>query len=385
MEMLSGIGEPAHWAAEDISRGLEQGQSRPGLIGAADIVPLVSDRDLWDMWQLQREDGATAVLDGRSYWFFLAAPRYPDPNQRHDVARIRLLSHGDEGWRDHGDALPDAFTPGSREWSGSATLASDDETVTLYFTASGRREGGPRFEQRLFATEGRLRRATGFVKIEEWTTPNELFAADGTVYAAAREDQPTNGMILGFRDPGYFRDPADGCEYILFSGSAAWTTDIYDGVIGIAQRQGDRWMLLPPLVEAIGVSKELERAHMIARNGLYYLFWSTSAARFAPGIRGQTGLYGMVADRIAGPWTPLNDTSLVAANPPEEPAQAYCWWVTAELDVISFVDQWGMQGRNLSEHPHLLRKQFGGTVAPIFRLHLAGSRATIVPEASMSA
>ena len=193
------------------------------------------------------------------------------------------MSHGSDGRCDHGDALPDGFSPGSREWSGSAVLHSDRNTVSLYFTAAGRREGRPYFEQRLFGTRGQLIRSGDAASIRDWSLPRELFAADGIFYAPAREQVPTSGMILGFRDPGYFRDPADGRDYILFTGSAADAGDAHDGVIGVARRDGDVWTPLPPLVEAFGVAKELERPHIIARDGRYHLFWSTQASRFAPG------------------------------------------------------------------------------------------------------
>ena len=366
--------QPTSWRAETLALGRDQHDCDLPVIGPADVVPMIEGLDLWDMWQLRLADGATAILDGRTWWFFLSAPRFDDPDQRHDYARIRLLSHGADGWRDRGNALPDGFSPGSREWSGSAVLHSDLNTVSLYFTAAGRREGGPPIEQRLFDTRGKLVRSGDAARIEDWSPPRELFAADGIFYAPAREQVPTNGMILGFRDPGYFRDPADGREYILFTGSAAGAGDAYDGVIGIARREGDVWTQLPPLVEALGVAKELERPNIIAYERRYYLFWCTPASRFAPGIPARTGLYGMVAERIAGPWRPLNGSSLVAANPPDEPSQAYSWWVTGELDVVSFVDRWGLSDkRAFTGH-----RRFGGTIAPTARLRLDGDRAAIV-------
>lgn len=374
---LDGLMRPASWRVETVALGRDQRCDLP-IIDLADVVPLIEGVDLWDMWQLRHVGGATAILEGRSYWFFLAAPRFDDPEQRHDHARIRLLSRGSDGWRDHGNALPDEFSPGSREWSGSAVLHPDLSTVSLYFTAAGRREGGPHFEQRLFDTRGHLIRSVDSASIHNWSPPRELFTADGILYAPAREQVPTNGMILGFRDPGYFRDPSDGREYIVFTGSAALASDAYDGVIGIARCDGDAWTLLPPLVEAIGVAKELERPHIITHDERYYLFWSTQESRFAPGVSGRTGLYGMVADRMTGPWQPLNHSTLVVANPPAEPSQAYCWWVTDELDVFSFVDRWGLGNQRSTVNAEASHRRFGGTIAPTFRLQLDGDRCAIV-------
>ncbi len=376
--MHAPIHPTTHWSATDVAGIVRQPGWQLPVIGARDVRPIAGDLDLWDMWQIADAAGRTIVRDGRSWWFFLAAPKLPDPEMRHDVARIRLTSHGADGWRDHGETFPDGFTPGSREWSGSAVLGDDGETLTMYFTASGRRGGGARFEQRLFETVGRFTVTDGVPWTGNWSVPVESVEADGQFYAVADQDAPEHGGIKGFRDPGYFRDPVDGSEYLLFVGSAGWVDEIWDGVVGLARRiaAGDRWTLRPPLVEALGVNSELERPHIVMHRERYYLFWSTQARRFAPGTIAPTGLYAMVADRMAGPWRPANGTGLVAGNPATEPFQAYCWWVTGELDVISFVDQCGLKGQDPSD-PGVRRRHFGGTAAPWFRLAIDGDRVTI--------
>lgn len=117
------------------------------------------------------------------------------------------------------------------------------------------------------------------------------------------------------------------------------------------------------------------------RDGRYYLFWSTQRRTFDPaGPTGPNGLYGMVAQRLAGPWQPLNGTGLVAPNPPEEPFQTYSWWVMDSLEVVGFIDHWGLQGRSLEDYPELVISQFGGVPAPRFRIALDGETAQIVSE-----
>ena len=364
----------AQWTAEQAQLAADQPTAALPIIRANDVGAILPEYDLWDMWQIAYADGRTAIVEDRSWWFFLATPRFDDPDDRHDAARIRLTSHGADGWRDHGNAFPDDLAPGSREWSGSAVLDDDGVTLTMYFTASGRR-GGPRtFEQRLFETRGRF--ADGAVG--QWSAPVESVAADDAVYLRADQPEAVDGRIKGFRDPGYFRDPADGSEYLFFSGSAGWIDDVNDGIVGVAHRSTEErmWALAPPLVDAIGVNSELERPHIVFHGGQYYLFWSTQRKRFADGIGAPTGLYGMVASSMTGPWRPLNESGLVAANPPEEPYQAYCWWVTGELDVISFLDFWGLDGKAPSDAA-TRRAHFGGTAAPWFRLSLDDATATI--------
>lgn len=371
---------PQTFAAAGVSRWQPQGFAADlpeiPLVGPQDIVPLVPGLDLWDSWPLAHEDGRTVEHGGRSWWFFLSAPILPDPALRHDIARIRLLSHGADGWRDHGNALPDGLNPGTREWAGSAVLMDDGRTVTLFYTVAGRRDGPFSFEQRLFAVPGTL----GAEGPGEWQSPVEIVQADGVRYVADRQEiaNPEPGSIKGFRDPAWFRDPATGKVHVFFTASAAWDDNRHNGVIGMATRSADGWTLGDPVIEAIGVNNELERPCVLVRDGRYYLFWSTQRHTFDPAAGpGPNGIYGAVADSIAGPWRPLNGRGLVAANPATEQTQTYSWWVTGEGTVWSFIDYWGMAGRKLADHPELVRSQFGGTAAPVFRLHFAGDRVTI--------
>ncbi|WP_313537727.1 glycoside hydrolase family 68 protein [Sphingomonas sp.] len=340
----------------------------------------VAGLDYWDMWPIADADGRTVLRGGRSWWFFLAAPRLDDPEGRHDIARIRLTSIGGDGvWRDHGDAFPDGFTPGSREWSGSAVLEADGVTMSHYFTAAGRRGAATTFEQRLFVSRGRFVVDGETPHLGYWGVPEEIVAADGGLYTVANETVAPPHGIQGFRDPSYFRDPADGAEYVLFTANAAWSDAPVNGVIGLARFRDGGWRLSPPLVSAIGVNSELERPHIVLRDELYYLFWSTQGRRFADGITAPTGLYAMVADRMAGPWRPVNGTGLVAANPPEAPVQAYCWWVTDDGYVLSFRDYPGIAPERLETLADVgeRRRAFGGAPAPFFLLAFDGDRITL--------
>ena len=77
---------------------------------------------------------------------------------------------------------------------------------------------------------------------------------------------------------------------------------------------------------------------------------------------------GAVADRIDGPWRLINGTGIVAANPAEEPTQAYSWLVLPDASVTSFVDQWGRSDG---------AGQFAGTFAPFEKLILDGDAARL--------
>lgn len=345
-------------------------------ITAADAVPAIAHLDLWDMWPLQHPDGRTVRIDGREGWFLLSSDRLPDPGQRHDVARIRFATFDGAAWTDCGPAMPDGFNPGSREWAGSAVLF-DDGLVRLFFTAAGRPDAPGSFEQRLFQADATLSAAGADWRLGDWRALVESVASDGDHYVRATEAAGVPGAIKAFRDPAFFRDPADGADYLLFTASAGWDDHPYNGVVGIAAADGDGWRLLPPLATAVGVNNELERAHVVVRDGRYYLFWSTQRRTFAQGgPSGPNGLYALVGDSLCGPWRPANGTGLVLANPADEPVQCYSWWVTAEGEVAGFIDHWGMAGRTFEQHPELLRQQFGGTPAPRVTLHFDGDRVT---------
>ncbi len=362
--------------------GNDEGWQAP-LITAADINPIIESLDLWDMWPLALPDGSTAEISDGELWMVLSAPRLEDPDQRHDCARIRLLLRKEAQWIDCGNLLPDGFSPGTREWSGSAIYDKVDGVVTLFFTAAGR-PGDPsrRFEQRLVQTSGRLTLSGKLPAVIDWSPPVESVTSDGAHYVRTDTPPAEPGLIKGFRDPGYFRDPRDGGQYLLFTASLHGSPQRYNGVVGLARcisADPSDWALLPPILSADGVCNEMERPHLLYRNGAYYLFWSSQSSVFSPNVAAcPTGLYGMVAPSVFGPYLPLNGSGLVIGNPTTAPTQAYCWWVTPDLRVHSFIDRWGTLAVGAGAPGGRATKPFGGTFAPALRLCLDGDNASMV-------
>jgi levansucrase len=378
-------GVTSHWRAADVAAiGDFSAQAIP-LIPPGTISPVIQGLDLWDLWPLQLADGTTARFDGWALWMVLSAPALPDPDLRHGVARIRLLAERHGEWRDFGNLLPDNLNPGSREWAGSALYDPDSAAVTLFFTAAGHRGEEPSsYVQRLFQTTGTLAWSKGAARIEGWIAPAESFVSDDHHYVLVNQIEGRPGFIKNFRDPAHFRDPQTGDTYLLFTGSLKQSASAWNGAIGIARADNaalTRWTLLPPLMSADGLNNEQERPHVIFRNGLYYLFWSTHRHVFAAdGPSGPEGLYGMVASALMGPYEPLNGTGLVAANPPEAPYQGYSWWVTADLEVVSFVELVGLDGKPPVDDPAWRRAHFGGVPAPRFRIVLDGNKAHVAKD-----
>jgi len=351
-------------------------------IDLASLPPALPGLDLWDLWPLQNADGSTALFDGWSVWFVLSAPVLPDPEERHHIARIRLVTQREGLWQDCGNALPDGLNPGSREWAGSALWYADSGHITLFYTVAGwPGETQPSFAQRLFQTTGTLTCKDGHAAITNWSPPQESFTSDDDHYMLVNQREGKPGFIKGFRDPAHVRDPRDGATYMLFTGSLKQSDQAFNACIGIARADNaalTQWTILPPLISADGLNNEQERPLLIPRDGRYYLFWSTQRKVFAPdGPSGPNGIYGMVADDILGPYQPLNGTGLVAANPENAPYQAYSWWIDEDLMASGFADLPGVAPGGQVDDAAWRRAHFGGRPAPLFRIGLDGTNAWV--------
>lgn len=354
------------WTAEQVCRIGPSSGALIAPVAAADRSALDPGRFYWDMWPLQDASGHRASIAGREVWMALTAPDRGDPALRHFEAKIHWLERkcGPDGceWLDLGPVLPEQAVPFEREWAGSALL--DEGVVTLFFTAAGcaARSGG--YRQELWAASAPLG-PDGWPG--EWSFPAPLVTGYGPHYMPADAHEGAPGMIKAFRDPAFFRDPADGTRYLAFTASLAGSDSAFNGAFGLARHTPSGWVLTPPCLHAEGVNNELERAHLVFHGKHYYAFWSTQTATFAPELRhAPGGLYGMVADSMEGPWRPLNGTGLVLANPQDRPQQTYSWYVDADLTVCSFVDL-------------LPSGTFGGVPAPLLRLDLDGERAGLHP------
>ncbi|WP_162896296.1 glycoside hydrolase family 68 protein [Novosphingobium sp. THN1] len=339
--------------------------------------------DLWDMWPVEQADGSLPRFDGAALWMVLTAPTQPDPDARHVLARIHLVSERDGQWTLHQPVFPEGFTPGDREWSGSAVLDEAQERLTVYFTAAGRRGSAVvTLEQRLFEANCRFQASEGSFTLSDWSNPVESVVADGNDYMVANQITGIGGEIFGFRDPGFFRDPASGRTFLFLTGSCARSSSQWTGVIGVAEAEraaASGWRLLPPVLSAAGLNNELERPHMRVVAGRYYLFWSTQRKVFAAGgPSGPTGLYGAVADGPLGPYTLLNGSGLVAGNPVQAPAQEYSWWVMDDLQVVGFADFPGIADPAAITTADQRRAGFAGHPAPFFRIALDGATSRVI-------
>lgn len=369
------------WTREHLARLDDEPATRTPVLTGDEKVRMLPELYLWDLWPVRLPDGDMAKVGGGEVWMALSASSSLDPGQRHDAARIRLISRSGDVWADHGDLFPEGASLGSREWAGCATLDPGSGALDVYYTASGRAgEARPSFVQRIVRASAWLQ--TGRVGFANWASHREAVTPGGRYQSTADQESGEPGFIKAFRDPFRFTDPADSGEYLLFTASLADSKTDFDGAIGIAAKGADGFSLLPPLVHADGVNNELERPHLVVHDDAYYLFFSTQARTFHPEVTGPTGLYGLVGPSVTGPWEALNGSGLVLRNPVEEPFQAYSWLVLNDLRVASFIDFHSLSGRRPEdvEGAGEGSDHFGGTLAPIERIGLDGSVARLVPR-----
>jgi levansucrase len=332
--------------------------------------------DVWDLWPIQEPDGPPVAVDGAELWMTLSAPADGHPEDRHNVARLRLLARRGESWTDLGRVFADGASLGSREWSGSAVRLPDG-SVSIFYTAAGRAgEARPTFIQRVVEARRTLVVDNGRAHLGALLAQREIGRSHRPEYLPADEIDGGPGQIRAFRDPGWFRDPADGRDYLLIAASVPWR-DGFMGAVALARNGRQRWKLLPPLLRAEGIHHEIERPHVVVRDGRYYLFFSASRHAFHPADCAPTGLYGFVAPRLIGPYEPLNGSGLVLQNPPAEPDQAYAWLVLDDLRAVSFVNYRSGGGDPKRMSADQARAHFGGTIAPILRLTVDGAKTAI--------
>jgi levansucrase len=360
-------------------------------------------------------DGRLAKIDGWYVMAGLATPRTDAVGTLREFGYI--LSRDGVNWQE-GGALISTSTPGiipadypdaadplrNQLFSGDMRYDAANDRLLIYYTpvmgANGPGDlvqsvsGGHMRQEIAVATATPVATPDGLT-FTNFATPGVELRPDGRWYVRP-EDANTETEVYAFRDPYHFRDPETGANFLMFA--ANWGTDQTigypagaitgdaafpdagphdvvagrprnDGVVGLAVATDDtltNYALLPPIFGGVGVNEQLELPHVVHQDGNYYLFVSTHNRTFVGDLKYDypEGLYGFVADTLAGPYRPVNGTGLVLANPPEDELQNYGWKVVAtapgHAEVFSFIN-----------------KGNSGTIAPGVALRIDGDRVTI--------
>lgn len=334
------------WTA-DAMRAIEQDTSNTIPLIIPDAELFAPDLFTWDGWPLRNRDGSIAELDGWVVYIALSADRVTGDDIPAFFTRSewRYWFTRDGNWQPGGLVFAEGTPLGSRQWAGSASYDAESGRAEFYYTAVGivpegseptypsefpqdsPAAGRPPVIQQMAVASAQVVTDEQGVRFEDFSEHEIILEADGEIYQTF-DDAITDQVIYGMRDPEYFRDPADGREYILFTANAAFKPGPFNGVVGIAERRGPTdWALLPPIIAAPEVSSQLERPHVIVRDATYYVFFSTHAFTFAEDGAGPEGLYGFATTSgdFRGQYVPLNRHGLVAGNPQSKPMQTYSY------------------------------------------------------------
>ena len=167
---------PFYWTRDHVA-GIGSTAAVAPVFARAPVPKLAAGLDIWDHWPVLEANGRLATIGGGVLVVALSAPAAGDPDDRHARARLRLFHRKAGIWRDLDDLLPDGFSPGSREWAGSAIVDRSHRRLTLHFTAAGTRgESTVGFGQRLFATTAILDPAASDPRPAHWSQPVETVA-----------------------------------------------------------------------------------------------------------------------------------------------------------------------------------------------------------------
>lgn len=354
-----------------------------------------SDLWQWDTWCLRTEQGENATYNGWYIMFSLLAPRNhnvdinKDWNARHGKAFIGyFFSRDGLNWKYGGAVLKPGASKRPQQWAGCSILRNLTDNVDLFFTSVGSGQSVIAHSSAHIRTDNnRVWFVDGFDSV------TDLFGPDGVIYAT-----PGQNPYYSFRDPFFWVDKKSGEHYLLFEANEAGATNgHYVGpeetsylppgdvptpdssgkcaVIGIARLVSDfphadytKWEIMPPILKAIGTHDQLERPHIVEKNGLTYLFAIGHASYFSKNTKGPDGIYGYVSrDGLFGQYQPLNGSGLVLGNPTRQPKETYSHLVDSQGYVMSFID-------TINDPQGTSRYRLGGTLAPTVKIEFVDDR-----------
>lgn len=353
---------------------------------------------VWDAWPVRTPDGAVAVIDGWIVMVALSAEWGEVESSGkafYTLSELRYWYTRDGTWRPGGRVFSREEGLGSRQWAGSAVYLPESREVTFFYTAVGAPDapgldadppprqpsifneaiGRPSTVQRLASVTASVAVSEQGVAFEDFGPHRILLEADGFWYDTY-ESYMAAEAVYGFRDPEYWRNPETGTEHLLFTANAAGVPGPHNAAIGIADRGEDGgWVLRPPLVVSMGVVSQMERPHIVLRDGGLYLFFCTHDFTFSPTLKGYRGLYGFYSPtgELGPAMQPLNGHGLVAANPPEAAEQVYSFMVLPDGQVTSYLNVlWGF-----AQRPEYKDREMWGAPAPLFGLRFEGATVTV--------
>lgn len=384
--------------------------------------------DVWDTWPLQNADGTVANYKGYHIVFGLAG----DPKRGSDTFIYlfykKASDNSIDSWKNAGRVFKDTDKLGpndpilnnqAEEWSGSATMTSDGE-VRLFYTNRHPWDPARGFYGKQTLTTAQINVSEpdfSTLKIDGVEDFKSIYdGGDGSIYQTV--DQAFSGG--DFRDNHTLRDPhyveEKGRKYLVFEANTGTKTgyqgadsfnnrayyggnkaffesernwllqnpgkeyaELANGALGIIELNDDFTFKkeMKPLLASNTVTDEIERANVFELNGKWYLFTSSRGAKmFVEGVdKEDIYMFGYVADSLAGPYKPLNDTGLVLHQDlnPYDITWTYAHFAIPQVKGNDVVVTSYMTNRGYFEDRH-------STFAPSFLLNIKGSKTSVVKD-----
>ena len=327
----------------------------------------VAELEIWDSWPVQ--DAKTGrVVNYKGYQLMIAMMGIPQQNDAHIYLLYNKYNDNNlNHWKCAGPIFGFNAKPTDQEWSGSATM-NKDGSIQLFYTDVDTREGTSHQKISTVNLKLKVNKKKNTISIAKRSHRHVLFEGDGYHYQTYKQWKSTNKGAdnVAMRDAHVIS--VGGQRYLIFEAStgsnnyqgenqvynwknyggtpkealqnflkvtanddmrsrATWANAAI-GIIRLTKNENNPKVaeVLPPLVNSLMVSDEIERPNIIPMNGKYYLFattrlnrgtgddlWQQADAKVGDNV----AMLGWVSDHLTYGYKPLNgDAAVLVASVP---------------------------------------------------------------------
>ena len=327
----------------------------------------VAELEIWDSWSVQ--DAKTGrVVNYKGYQLIIAMMGIPQQNDAHIYLLYNKYNDNNfNHWKCAGPIFGFNAKPTDQEWSGSATV-NKDGSIQLFYTDVDTRENTNHQKISTVNLKLKVNKKKNTISIAKRSHRHVLFEGDGYHYQTYKQWKSTNKGAdnVAMRDAHVIS--VGGQRYLIFEAStgsnnyqgenqvynwknyggtpkqvlqnflkvtanddmksrATWANAAI-GIIRLTKNENNPKVaeVLPPLVNSLMVSDEIERPNIIPMNGKYYLFattrlnrgtgddlWQQADAKVGDNV----AMLGWVSDHLTYGYKPLNgDAAVLVASVP---------------------------------------------------------------------
>lgn len=327
----------------------------------------VAELEIWDSWPVQ--DAKTGrVVNYKCYQLMIAMMGIPNQNDAHIYLLYNKYNDNNfNHWKCAGPIFGFNAKPTDQEWSGSATV-NKDGSIQLFYADVDTRENTNHQKIATVNLKLKVNKKKNTISIAKRSHRHVLFQGDGYHYQTYKQWKSTNKGAdnIAMRDAHVIS--VGGQRYLIFEAStgsnnyqgenqvynwknyggtpkealqnflkvtanddmksrATWSNAAI-GIIRLTENENNPKVaeVLPPLVNSLMVSDEIERPNIIPMNGKYYLFattrlnrgtgddlWQQADAKVGDNV----AMLGWVSDHLTYGYKPLNgDAAVLVASVP---------------------------------------------------------------------